>query len=99
MSESVYLIWKLRCERVIQKENTPFSIQEVSSRWITTINARLDLDREMTNEGLGKRRLKTKIVLSTWRGTLNDEDKLPKNWTKLSGVLVGIRLRQHQEGG
>ena len=32
--ESVYLIWKLvRCERVIQKDNSPFSEREVEARW------------------------------------------------------------------
>ena len=31
VSESAYLIWKLRCERVIQNGNTAFSIQEVNN--------------------------------------------------------------------
>lgn len=99
VSESAYLIWKLRCERVIQNENTPFTTQEVNNRWLATINARLDLDREMTNENLGKHKLKTKVVLQTWKGALSEEKPLPRNWTKLNGVLVGIKPRPNQGGG
>ncbi|KAF9487573.1 hypothetical protein BDN71DRAFT_1404525 [Pleurotus eryngii] len=99
VSESAYLIWKLQCERVIQNENTPFTTQEVNNRWTATINARLDLDCEMTNENLGKHKLNTKVVLQTWKGALHKEKNLPRNWTKLNGVLVGITPRQSQEEG
>ncbi|KAF9490617.1 hypothetical protein BDN71DRAFT_1484416 [Pleurotus eryngii] len=50
ISESAYL-------RVIQNENTLFTTQEVNNRWIATINTRLDLDREMTNEHLQKHKI------------------------------------------
>ncbi|KDQ31790.1 hypothetical protein PLEOSDRAFT_1034649 [Pleurotus ostreatus PC15] len=99
VSESAYLIWKLRCERVIQNDNTPFTTQEVNNRWVATINARLDLDREMTNESLGKNKIRTKAVLQTWKGALDGEENLPRNWTKLNGVLVGIKPRRSQGGG
>ncbi|EPQ51946.1 hypothetical protein GLOTRDRAFT_17279, partial [Gloeophyllum trabeum ATCC 11539] len=43
VSESLYLIWVLRCERVIQDRNhSPSSIQ---SRWRNAINRRLQIDR------------------------------------------------------
>ncbi|KAF9494932.1 hypothetical protein BDN71DRAFT_1392542 [Pleurotus eryngii] len=99
VSESVYLIWKLRCERVIQNENTVFSIQEVSNRWLAVINARLELDCDMTDKSLGKRKLKEKVVLHTWKGALKGESRLPRNWIKTGGVLVGIGPRFHQEEG
>ncbi|KAF7419654.1 hypothetical protein PC9H_002246 [Pleurotus ostreatus] len=89
ISESAYLIWKLRCERVIQNENASFTTQEVTNRWIATMNARLDLDREMTNECLGKHKIRTKVVLQTWKGALDGEENLPRNWTKLNGVFSG----------
>ncbi|KAJ8690307.1 hypothetical protein PTI98_011742 [Pleurotus ostreatus] len=92
VSESAHLIWKLRCERVIQNENAPFTTQEVNNRWLTTINARLDTDREMTNENLGKHKIKTKVVLQTWKGALEEEKKL-------NGVLVGIKPRPIREEG
>ncbi|KDQ33712.1 hypothetical protein PLEOSDRAFT_1031451 [Pleurotus ostreatus PC15] len=99
ISESAYLIWKLRCERVIQNGNTPYSTQEVNNRWLTMINNRLELDRDMTDENLGKRKVRVKAVLETWKGALREENRLPRNWIKTSGVLVGIGPRSHQEEG
>ncbi|KAL4255512.1 hypothetical protein AB1N83_014246 [Pleurotus pulmonarius] len=99
ISESAYLIWKLRCERVIQNGNTVFSIQEVNNRWLAAINNRLELDCDMTDKSLGKRALKAKVVLQTWKGALKGEGQLPRNWIKTGGVLVGIRPRLHQEEG
>ena len=37
-----------------------------------------------------RRAVKTKTVLSTWGGTIRDEDLLPENWINEAGVLVGI---------
>jgi hypothetical protein len=46
MSESAFLIWKLRCERRITKEDNPekfHSETEIHNRWVATINSRLNL--------------------------------------------------------
>ncbi|KAI0743383.1 hypothetical protein C8Q80DRAFT_1337860 [Daedaleopsis nitida] len=43
-SESAYLIWKLRCERVIQNDGRNFTTREVTNRWYSTIDLRYDLD-------------------------------------------------------
>ncbi|KAI0753370.1 hypothetical protein C8Q80DRAFT_1097549, partial [Daedaleopsis nitida] len=53
-TESAYLIWKLRCERVIQNEGCEFSIREVTNRWYSTMDQRLSLDLMSTARSLGK---------------------------------------------
>ncbi|KAG9220267.1 hypothetical protein CCMSSC00406_0006332 [Pleurotus cornucopiae] len=97
IAESAYLIWKIRCARVIQGENQPVSQTEVQNKWRSTMNERLDLDRKMTHKRYGKRALKASTVLKTWKGVLLDENKLPKNWIDSSGVLVGSDLQADQD--
>ncbi|KAF5365423.1 hypothetical protein D9758_010835 [Tetrapyrgos nigripes] len=54
IAESAYLIWVLRCKRVIANENTQFSEDEITNRWSKMINERLKLDARMTNKYEGK---------------------------------------------
>ncbi|KAJ7024876.1 hypothetical protein C8F04DRAFT_1213005 [Mycena alexandri] len=64
VSESAYLIWKLRNER---------------------------LDCVLTNKlRYGKKALEKKLVEQTWKKVLQNEDRLPKELTRETGVLVGI---------
>ncbi|OJT03797.1 Transposon TX1 uncharacterized 149 kDa protein, partial [Trametes pubescens] len=60
-TESTYLVWKLRCERVIANDGKQFTVEEVVNRWHTTVNARLTLDRNATAEALGKRALRPEV--------------------------------------
>ncbi len=99
MSESAHLIWKVRCERVIQKEGEEMSSSQIKSRWIDAMNARLELDRMMTNSKYEKKSIPINLVQSTWKNTLRDEEILPKNWVTDSGVLVGIDLRDDDGRG
>ncbi|KAJ6499692.1 hypothetical protein C8R47DRAFT_1258963, partial [Mycena vitilis] len=90
VSESAYLIWKVRNERVIQ-DKEPASINEIQNRWLKTMNNRLGLDCALTNEQKwGKKALNKTIVLETWQKVLKNEENLPKDWTWETGVLVGI---------
>ncbi|KAI0338733.1 hypothetical protein BDW22DRAFT_1337396, partial [Trametopsis cervina] len=93
VAESAYLIWKMRCERVIEFDddsNARLTPDRIVSRWTTTINKRLALDVELTRQSIPvQRRLERTIVLSTWAGTLQDEHSLPDDWLFNSGVLVG----------
>ncbi|KAJ7702212.1 hypothetical protein B0H17DRAFT_923448, partial [Mycena rosella] len=90
VSESAHLIWRLRCEQVIQ-EKPPASGHEIHNRWLSQINNRLGLDRAMTNDHkYGKKAIKKSLVLKTWCKVLKNEDKLPKDWTWETEVLVGI---------
>lgn len=90
MVESAYLIWKIRCTRVCELENQPFSSQEVCNRWHKTINDRLELDSLMTSPKYEKKALSKDLVLETWKGVLHEEDKLPDDWMGVAGVLVGM---------
>lgn len=98
MTESAYLIWKLRCERVIggaENPNRPQATpQEVGARWLQTINERLRTDCLMTNTSkYGKKALNKTLVERTWEGTLRNEDNLPPDWSRgKAEVLVGIEL-------
>ena len=98
MSESAFLIWKLRCERRISNEDDPEKLHsetEIHNRWVAAINSRLNLDKLMTNhKKYGKKALKERAVVQTWTKTLYDEKNLLDNWLQQSGVLVGIRARR-----
>ncbi|KZV82321.1 hypothetical protein EXIGLDRAFT_576561, partial [Exidia glandulosa HHB12029] len=71
VSESAFLIWKIRCERRIQHEddvNWTLSQEEIINRWRAVINMRISTDRLLTNKSRHKRgALGTQTVLHTWR--------------------------------
>ncbi|EIM79513.1 RnaseH-domain-containing protein [Stereum hirsutum FP-91666 SS1] len=92
VTSSAHLIWVLRCERRITREDGDnFSAQEIHDRWVTRMNTRLELDRVATSKRrFGAKALRPSIVLQTWGGTLLDEKNLPEDWLRQSGVLVGI---------
>ncbi|KAG6831960.1 hypothetical protein H0H93_013624, partial [Arthromyces matolae] len=90
MIESAYLIWTLRCERVIQKDNENFTSIEVLNRWTRTINDRLSLDMGLTSPNFGKKAMRKNKVHETWSGVLENEGNLPEDWIGSTGVLVGI---------
>ncbi|KZV98593.1 hypothetical protein EXIGLDRAFT_700811 [Exidia glandulosa HHB12029] len=99
ISESAFLIWKIRCERRIEYEDHPDdyyyyyyspTAEEVTGRWNAIINQRIAHDRRLTN----KRRYKNKalnedLVLDTWYALLDLADNVPANWIRHPGVLVG----------
>ncbi|CAK5263304.1 unnamed protein product [Mycena citricolor] len=90
VSESAHMIWRIRCERVIQEKGNA-SVPEVENRWRRAINTRLLIDCKMTNEKrYGKKAIKPSLVKKTWAKTLKNEVNLPEDWTKEDGVLVGI---------
>jgi ribonuclease HI len=97
MAESAYLIWKLRCERVIQNNGVHATSKEIHNRWVATMNGRLKLDCKMTDRMFEKKAIPIKKVLQTWKGILKGEDKLPDDWTGSAEVLVGIEPRRQQE--
>ncbi|KAI0641794.1 hypothetical protein C8Q79DRAFT_918924 [Trametes meyenii] len=90
-SESVYLIWKIRCERVIQNDGRDFTLEEITNRWYATMNQRLALDRGAAAKYLGKRALNPKRVNTVWRPILEGAAALQDDWVLDGGVLVGIR--------
>ncbi|KAK0468843.1 hypothetical protein IW261DRAFT_1345740 [Armillaria novae-zelandiae] len=90
ISSSVQTIWNARCERVIQRDNAPFSNEEIINKWKKKVNRRLELDCLMTRERFGKKALSKDLVLKTWAGSILNEHQLPQDWTEADGVLVGI---------
>ncbi|RPD55593.1 hypothetical protein L226DRAFT_546881 [Lentinus tigrinus ALCF2SS1-7] len=91
MTESLYFIWKLRCERVIQNEKCEFTIPEVTKRWYAAMDRRLDLDRRSCAGYWGKCALRAGTIACIWEPVLQACGELPRNWVTNSGVLVGIK--------
>ena len=90
VSESTYLIWALRNNRVINDKGHP-SPAEIRNRWISSINSHLSLDCLLSNPKYEQKALNKGLVRQTWREVLMDKDNLPEDWTKGAGVLVSIR--------
>ncbi|KAJ7457217.1 ribonuclease H-like protein, partial [Mycena galericulata] len=92
ITESLHLIWKLRCERVIGRDGEPASEQEIHNRWIHAINERIEIDRRLTDKlKFGKQYyVAPSLVLETWKAVLKDKNKLPDDWLRGPEVLVGI---------
>lgn len=67
------------------------SEKEILNRWLKAINNRIKLDRMLTNTmRFSNKAIKESLVLKTWSGVLLNEENLPDNWIRQSGVLVGM---------
>ncbi|KAH9930410.1 uncharacterized protein BXZ73DRAFT_6922, partial [Epithele typhae] len=93
VSETAYLIWKLRCERVIANDGEELSEREIVNRWYATIDRRLTLDRRVASltESDKKRKALIASVERVWGKLLEDSESLRHDWVTNSGVLVGIK--------
>ncbi|KAH8826766.1 hypothetical protein DL96DRAFT_1464353, partial [Flagelloscypha sp. PMI_526] len=94
VSETSHLIWKLRCERVIQNENQDFTTREVHNRWTHAILQRVQYDIAMTDEvRYGSKAIPKELVEETWSKILqiDGESELPRDWMSRSVGLVGIQ--------
>ncbi|KAJ7203487.1 ribonuclease H-like protein [Mycena haematopus] len=107
MSESAYLIWLMRNNRVISRGGAPATEEEIINKWKHAVNQRLQMDRALAvRPKKGKRPwLDPQQVLGTWSSTLDDETSLPADWLREPRVLVGNRAftqtqtrRQHSRG-
>jgi hypothetical protein len=81
MTESAHLIWRMRCERIIERSNREqwHTAQEIKNRCYGAINKRLALDQAMTNKRYEAKAIPISTVLCTWSGTLQNELSLPDN--------------------
>ncbi|KAJ7093994.1 hypothetical protein B0H15DRAFT_905021 [Mycena belliarum] len=93
ISESAYLIWRLRNERVIDRNGEPAPDEEITNKFKFAINQRLQMDKILANRPRkGKLpALAPALVLETWSKTLDDEQSLPQDWIREPRVLVGSR--------
>ncbi|KJA22319.1 hypothetical protein HYPSUDRAFT_186477 [Hypholoma sublateritium FD-334 SS-4] len=102
MTESLYLIWIIRCEWIIENMGDPDKIlseQEITRKWMHRINRRLRLDQIMSTKQQYKwKKVSRKLVLETWQGVLNNEENLPTDWTQIRGVLVGTGVGMRPPG-
>ncbi|KAJ7694935.1 hypothetical protein B0H14DRAFT_2310776, partial [Mycena olivaceomarginata] len=89
VSESAYLIWKVRKEQVVG--GCKHTETEIRNRWVSCMNMQLKMDQLLTDRlRYGNRALDIRKVLHTWDGLLMDNENLPHNWIWQSGVLVGF---------
>ncbi|KJA27410.1 hypothetical protein HYPSUDRAFT_131111, partial [Hypholoma sublateritium FD-334 SS-4] len=98
VSESAYLIWKIRCERLMKREDDPtqrHTEREIQNKWLLALNNRLKTDIIQTNTNkFGSYAIPEDIVLRTWSGVLQDKEILPDNWIRQAGGLVGIEVHR-----
>ncbi len=90
-TETLHLIWKLRCERVIQKEGAEFTENEITNRFYATLESRLSLDRRTAAQARSKKALKPQDVERIWLPVIDNNEELPPKWVVNYGVLVGIK--------
>lgn len=89
--EAAYFIWTLRCDRVINKDDTPFSNVEIKNRWNKVLRDRAELDVKMTDRKLGKKAIPIPVVIETWDDTeiISLERLKELDEDSQGGVLVG----------
>ncbi|KAI0047992.1 hypothetical protein FA95DRAFT_1605644 [Auriscalpium vulgare] len=88
ISEAAYLIWVLRCSRVIEGRILP--PPALSTRWTRTINDRLQTDRIIASR-IKRSPKAIATVHATWTPTLDDQTDIPDHWADSPEVLVGIK--------
>ena len=89
ISESAYLIWVIRCERVIQEKT--HTTLEIERRWLTAINKRLTNDK-LTATKVKRDNVHVHKVKLTWEAVLKKNGELPDRWMQHQEVLVGTRV-------
>ncbi|KZV88014.1 hypothetical protein EXIGLDRAFT_607892 [Exidia glandulosa HHB12029] len=94
ISEAAFLIWKIRCERVIGNGNDPekaLSEVEISNRFRAAIQKRLKIDTMLTSKRKFKQRaIPTKILRATWEDVLFPNGGAPERWWSRPELLVSM---------
>ncbi|KAJ7052364.1 hypothetical protein C8F01DRAFT_998180 [Mycena amicta] len=100
VSESAFLIWKLRNERRMDANVDTHAKQAVLNRWYAAINSRLEIDRTLANRPARSAltSLNPVLVLQTWSPIISNQNILPENWLKEPRVLVGPAQRHRPNG-
>ena len=81
ISEAAYLIWTLRCGRVINDKT--YSSEAIESTWRRTVNKRLAKDVTLATK-IVRREEFTKLISNTWYDALRKKHgDLPDDWIKL----------------
>ncbi|KAF8302611.1 hypothetical protein DL93DRAFT_2067098, partial [Clavulina sp. PMI_390] len=108
-TEAAFIIWKFRNARVIGRDDgegdQPHRVtrREAVGALARVLNQRLSDDQRLTNRvKYGNKALSRDVVTSTWSGVLHNEARLPPDWLRQPGVLVGLvipRFRGLGQGG
>ncbi len=97
IAESARLIWLIRCDRRIERQDDPkrwLPERVIHNKWVNMVNQRLTLDYILAKRFEDKR-ITLLLVLKTWSGILKDENVLHEDWIdfnrlKQAEVLVSI---------
>ncbi|KAI0691769.1 hypothetical protein BC835DRAFT_1407214 [Cytidiella melzeri] len=84
MTRSAHMIWRLRCERHIDRQHLQHpahSLAKIDNKWLTAMNTQPTIDRELTQSKYGKKAIAKHVVLCTWGGLFHDNHTLPTDWT------------------
>ena len=80
VSETAYLIWKMRNKRRIRDGDLPVCEtpkREICNRWMHALDKHLTIDRALINNTkFSKRAMSEKLVKHTWSGCLNNKEAL-----------------------
>ncbi|KZV90723.1 hypothetical protein EXIGLDRAFT_616541 [Exidia glandulosa HHB12029] len=95
ISEAAYLIWKIRCERVIEHGNDPEKLPtetEIINRFRAAMQKRLKIDTMLTSKRKFKQRaIPTKILRGTWENILIwPNGAPPERWWSRPESLVSM---------
>lgn len=88
ISEASHLIWVLRCERVIHRNNREHPDQEVNARWLKIINNKLTSDRIIATK-IKRDKTFTQLVNATWKKPLENRGIPHRNWLQRREVFSG----------
>ncbi|EJD48160.1 hypothetical protein AURDEDRAFT_61167 [Auricularia subglabra TFB-10046 SS5] len=102
VSESAFMIWKIRCEKTIAHADDPdwqLSAEAIHGRWNKMLSVRYHRDLKLTNKSrYGRRALDRDLVNWTWRDLA---DPIATGFTAMKyglGVLVGREGREPAVG-
>src|SRR5258708_4058734 len=90
ISEAAYLIWVLRCERVIQEPPHTHTVNKIEARWFGAINTQLTQDKLMATR-IKRNKQSIHLVKETWEPALKQSLDIPNDWIHNHEVLVGRR--------
>ncbi|KAK7025405.1 hypothetical protein VNI00_016042 [Paramarasmius palmivorus] len=89
-SEYAHLIWKIRCEYVIEERETPPMHQEVYNHLKAIVNCHLCQDQLLANRKSHKQRPAAVLTIKkTWEKVIQCLNGT-MDWLKMPGVLVGV---------
>lgn len=94
ISETMYVIWKARCDWRIEKDSDPERApkkEEIQNKLRAALARRIKLDYlAMDKKRFGRKAMDAKLVEKTWKALLPDWVSPSKSWRAITGVLVGI---------